>query len=460
MIRFRFGVLVTLCLAVLVVMAGCSKDKKESTTPDPNPPDTSDYEAAGSVTTTQESTVSTESGASIDIPMYAVPPTDGGDPGTMTFSIERDTETTATPPSGHLLGSDVYRFGPDGFTFAEMVELTIPVTGDTTGKEITINRIDPNTGATEIVGGAYDPATNTISTQRYHLSPYFASMFTPSETAWGAFHVTNNSSSHWLHLCVEVYNLKYPQADPNYDGNSWSTWAPFGHIGWANEGDWFLPQGDYTICVQVSRSGTISTPPGDPERWEIQKSLNNPWSRYAPSTTEISIVGPPFGDAEDGACPCTPTPSTSVGTGELQVTLTWHNSLPIDLDLWVTEPDGTQCYYGNATTTNGGTLDRDNLCSNYVNGRPENMFWASAPAGQYKIQVKLYSTCGSDISSQSFDVRAVIKGVAKTYTGSVSTGSTTVDVATITVSAGKQGTPHQFGPYDGTPSTTEMPPKE
>jgi len=90
---------------------------------------------------------------------------------------------------------------------------------------------------------------------------------------------------------------------------------------------------------------------------------------------------------------------TSLGTGDLQVTLTWNTGVPVppeeegkvgevDLDLWVTEPDGTEVYYDNPEGPTA-TLDFDNV---YGFG-PENVFVAPGEAadGTYDVNVDYFS---------------------------------------------------------------------
>lgn len=438
-------------------LTGCGDDKDDNLTP--TPPDNSAYEAAATLQTNQQATLETESGAVLQVPFYAVPETEGGGQGVMVFSIEKATGVTAVPPAGHSLASDIYRFGPDGFTFAEMVNLKIPVTVDTTGKSFALQRINPTTGVSEMQGGALDLTTLKVAALTYHLSSWYVTSYTATNTAWGAFKITNLSSTHWLKLCVGEYTLRYPSADGNFDGNAECMFAPVGTIGWASSGLWFLPQGTYTLCVSMNTAGTLSTPPGDPTHWNVEAAeLGNPWTHSHPLTTDLSFSeSSPSGTA--GACDCVPTPSTSVGTGDVQVTLSWNNEQPIDLDLWVTDPSGGRCYYGNNPSASGGQLDRDNTCGGYINGRPENIFWTDAPLGQYIVQVDLYSTCGSSVTSQGFTVRVVAGGNVKTYSGTVSTTHETIQVATFTVSAGlaaaQAGTSPRcahvadFGEYEG-----------
>ncbi|MBP6875346.1 MAG: hypothetical protein KBD56_04690 [Candidatus Eisenbacteria bacterium] len=439
-------------LVVLVALPNCSDRDKKETEPDTNP-DASDYEASAAVSTTQERTIETETGASIQVPRYAVPETESGGTGTMVFSIERDQTSPAAPPTGHTTASDVYRFGPDGFTFAEMVKVSIPVLGDTTGKNYALQRIDPTSGISETVSGTFDPSTGTVTGQTYHLSSWYVTSYMAANTAYGAFHVTNLSTTHWLKICVVEYTLKYPAVDSNFDGGE-CMWAPVGTIGWASSGNWYLPQGTYKLCVSMNTAGTISAPPGDPQHWFIDnKVLDAPWSIYQPTTSDLTVNY--SAGALPGGCDCTPVPSTSVGSGEVQVTLTWHNAQSIDLDLYVTEPGGETCYFGHDSTSTGGALDRDNTCGSYVNGRPENIFWTDAPAGQYKVKVDWWSDCGNEIASQAFDVRVVAGGNVKTYHGTIAE-ETEVQVCTFTVgslarsmSSSDSWIPVEWSAYDG-----------
>ncbi|MBQ2529998.1 MAG: hypothetical protein II547_07070, partial [Treponema sp.] len=43
---------------------------------------------------------------------------------------------------------------------------------------------------------------------------------------------------------------------------------------------------------------------------------------------------------------------------DIRVVLTW-NTDDCDIDLWVTDPDGEKCFYGNKLTQNGGRISRD-----------------------------------------------------------------------------------------------------
>ncbi len=369
-------------------------------------------EAMGVVRSNESGTISTRLGAGIRIPLGAVPLGEEGENATMVFSVGRDTSATAQPPAGETRVSNYYRFTPGGFVFRYPVEVMIPLLDgvDAAGREVTLYRINPTSGQLENFAGAYDEAFGTIAAQTYELSTWFAAMAGDEgidAAGWGCVQVNANGGG-WMSLCVESYLLANPAHDqlfmPQHGLN-----VVYGsdEFGWDESGRWFLPQGSYTICMQrqneqgewlrQSRSLVISQPAG--HLWDGGTSCAAVIDGFV---TNGSVPQP-----EIGACPCVPEASVPVGTGDIQVTLQWFNDRPIDLDLWVYEPSGERCYFGHSLTATGGTLDRDNLCGNYQNGTPENIFWQTAPIGEYSIWVDWWSDCGNGIPNQPFNVRLV-----------------------------------------------------
>lgn len=86
----------------------------------------------------------------------------------------------------------------------------------------------------------------------------------------------------------------------------------------------------------------------------------------------------------------------AVGTGEVQVSVSW-NSLA-DIDLHVVEPGGEEVFWGNSQSGTGGELDLDSNAACGSDGpRNENVTWAdgTAPAGEYIVRVDNWSACGA-----------------------------------------------------------------
>ena len=100
-------------------------------------------------------------------------------------------------------------------------------------------------------------------------------------------------------------------------------------------------------------------------------------------------------------------------TNALSVTMTWN--APVDLALKLIEPGGTEIYYSNPSSSNGGTLDLESDCS--ASGqRRERVRWPSAPAGVYNIHVGFLGGCSLptpiayEITIKGSGVDRVIKG--------------------------------------------------
>lgn len=390
--------------------------------------------ATGAVSTNTSGTIITPLGAKITVPIYAVPPThaDGTGTGTMTFSLEKIAATTPTLPPGETVTTDVYRLGPEGFTLARPVTVTLPVSGDRLSNLVRLYRVDPTTNQATLIPSTYDAATHTVSGNALKFSPWFATFGSADTHADGAFMVSNLTSNYWLNLCVDQINsVTYPTQAPSVAG-AWggqATWAPMGTIGWNSSGKWFLVQGSYRICAELQTAGTLSTPPGPKVHWFLDNMVISGPSTYAngwQTSGAISVSGPGAG-AVDGPCPCQPTFTPTVGTGDVQVTLSWAAPAPgIDLDLHIIEPSGTEIYYGNLLDgATGGQLDLDNKCSNYVDSKPENIFWPTgrALAGQYKVRVHCFRDCGTGRTSEAYTVRVINKGSVTTYSGTIPVNS-------------------------------------
>ena len=85
----------------------------------------------------------------------------------------------------------------------------------------------------------------------------------------------------------------------------------------------------------------------------------------------------------------------SVGTGDVQVNITWDSKA--DVDLHVIDPSGAEIYWAGKTSPTGGQLDLDSNAGCGTDGpRAENIFWASgliAPRGEYVVRVDYWSNC-------------------------------------------------------------------
>ncbi|MGH9235126.1 MAG: DUF6777 domain-containing protein, partial [Acidimicrobiales bacterium] len=129
----------------------------------------------------------------------------------------------------------------------------------------------------------------------------------------------------------------------------------------------------------------------------------------------LGLIDRPVGS--DGAS------KTDTGTGDVKVTLEWASDA--DIDLAVTEPDGTTIsYLAAGPTATGGQLDIDanRECQN--TGGVENIFWppGEAPSGGYTVTVdgfRLSRDDGSSCGGGDFTLTITVEGVEQVETGSV-----------------------------------------
>lgn len=86
--------------------------------------------------------------------------------------------------------------------------------------------------------------------------------------------------------------------------------------------------------------------------------------------------------------------SVVVGTGELQVSVSWDTAS--DVDLYLVEPDGTTIYYGDDISASGGTLDLDSNLACFIDGiNNENITYENStpPTGEYTVMLDYFLNC-------------------------------------------------------------------
>lgn len=112
-------------------------------------------------------------------------------------------------------------------------------------------------------------------------------------------------------------------------------------------------------------------------------------------------------------------PPELLGTGDVQVTLTWENIA--DLDLHVIDPAGEDICWWNASSESGGEADWDDWCSPISSGGPENIYWpyAEAPSGEYVVFIDYYESCRAQ-EETTWTVRLIVDGEVSTFTGTIS----------------------------------------
>ncbi len=114
-------------------------------------------------------------------------------------------------------------------------------------------------------------------------------------------------------------------------------------------------------------------------------------------------------------------PPELLGTGDVQVTLTWEGTA--DLDLHIIDPAGEDIGWWNSSLASGGEQDWDDWCDPVSHGGPENIYWPykEAPSREYAVFIDYYETCRAE-GETAWTVRTIVDGEVRTFTGTISPG--------------------------------------
>jgi hypothetical protein len=141
--------------------------------------------------------------------------------------------------------------------------------------------------------------------------------------------------------------------------------------------------------------------------------------------------------ASIGAYEEQPAAIIEVGTGEVQVSVSWDADS--DVDLHVIDPAGDEVFYGQTTIESSGTLDLDSNPGCSIDGvNNENITWASAPQGMYTVRLDYFESC--DVEETNYVVTVQREGESPetfegvfTGEGDVGGPGAGVDITTFTM---------------------------
>lgn len=132
--------------------------------------------------------------------------------------------------------------------------------------------------------------------------------------------------------------------------------------------------------------------------------------RIAPSESN-----PQGGFGQALRVPCT---VQQVGTGDLQISLSWDTES--DVDLHLIEPDSEEIFYGEMRSDDGGELDLDsNAGCDIDHVKNENITYQGAvpEQGHYIVRVDYWAACEA-AGTTNFVVTVTIRGEAQVFEGS------------------------------------------
>jgi hypothetical protein len=395
--------------------------------PDPVYPSTSVL-----ASTTAEASVSTSDGARVLIPEGAVALTPLGGEGAVTVTMARVNPESVSVPAGAELASNVYQLMPSGHVFQTAVAITIPLNRRPAADEEVVMYIQNDNGQLEELVSTYNEQSNTVLGQTRHFSmPYV--LFRSRNDTLGCVQLDNTLARAYNHKGFCADRVNWLESPGDYVGSADGALgtvlaAPTANCfaGICDRAQWDLPPGNYDICIESTTKTDMMALP----EFVGSKVFSNvtvlrggrEGSFGASCKTRLNISTLPPSDIRPGRyCDCSGAP-TPGGTGSaLEVSLLWDDPRGADLDLHIIEPSGNEIYWARDTSSSGGSLDWDNMCGNYVNGRTENISWAQPPTGTYRVVVHYWGKCAASSTSPiSFRVNVTNRGQTTTYQGRVS----------------------------------------
>jgi hypothetical protein len=140
-------------------------------------------------------------------------------------------------------------------------------------------------------------------------------------------------------------------------------------------------------------------------------------AQQIPTTSFTLLLGAGTTAAAIGPYASQAVALVTVGTGDVQVSVSWNTAA--DVDLHVVDPSGEEIFYGNDVAASGGELDLDSNAACGTDGpRNENITWASgtAPSGTYIVRLDYWSNCSA--ASTNYVVTVHVTGKAtQTFSG-------------------------------------------
>jgi hypothetical protein len=406
------------------------------------------------LTSAEAGVVTNGTGVSISIPAGAVPANEDGSIGSMIFSITEDSTLVPSLPGGYVPIGPVVNLGPEGFVFEQPVTITLPIPSDVDpNKVLGATYYDPGQDVWLLVPGSVDATNRTVEVATTHLSRWscwgygeitgeyddggYFKVMRPSETIGYKGPESRYSRASTSHgICIETVAYVDPTvanwwlATENYTIMATNWTGGFSIAPSSDAAKYWMGAGTYTLSEIYAQS---EINPGDPtyipKYYEMWRPLA-PVTLQAGQTMEFPDPDPSYNEAgwTLGRPPCWGMRTAAVGVGNLQVTLNWNSNA--DLDLHVIEPGGEEIWYQNTFSTAGGELDRDNQCSDFVLGQPENIFWDNPPTGTYQVNVVYYADCGS-AGPVNFTIRICKEGICTNPIG----GTANAEDETVSVTS-------------------------
>ncbi len=384
--------------------------------------------------TDQGGTLKADNGSEIQVPTGAVTKNKDGKTGKIIFTIEPSVPTSELPspiPSNFALVGNVHHFGPSHFTFQyalfvhlpastlanlegvyvvwyneqESKWVTIPISDiDATNKRLGVAVFE--LGYFAVVKDKNVPAGKVKGDeiQEYHKS--------------GGIKITHLEGGNYYTLLITGFQPKYTE-DAIYSYSNYTSGTGSKVTGGPADATYMvgLRPGLYTVVVSRHKAGTFTSSPGPEQFYSLPVNVNvgsftNPISWSIADNEPWSTLSLTGGSWQSGFPTIWPNASTSLGTGELQLTLNWTNteSRIYTVDIFVYGPNDQYVSWHSPYSSDGTfALDRYSDDNN-IGYASRNVYSINKmPSGTYKVYVNIWDKHQGD-GAMPFELRVIRKG--------------------------------------------------
>ncbi len=440
-------------------------------------------EAQTSPITSEESNiVSTPSGVRMAVLAGSVPQQADGSRGVTNFSIEAGVQPPAPLPEGFQPVSSVIKFGPEGFTFAMPIEMTIPVSSDIDRSQLRLLLYAPDTGewipyplglqgdSVNIAGydlgyavvgvqtGSTASQTGSTASASQTYRPWISGGFRWNRTSCPApfdhlncgynfsiidsnatspseaLFISNCSQAGGPHRCIvmrtgSAASTLSPRCYERIDYNDPDAISDPDYYSTSSEYCVFpLPRGSYQLCVEAWEAPMTVPGPSSLRRWTYSQparvTLDRPMTRSSPGWESPwrgtrPVVLDPGGTWQEGAACPKPAPTVPVGTGELQATLTWVNTAARATDLDLHLYGPDGLHIYYGNPGPQNNLRLDRDWLREPGNAAENIFSVGSPLPRGSYRLTVHLYSGAPTN---YSVRFLYRGSVRSFTNSINSG--------------------------------------
>lgn len=397
-------------------------------------PDDTSNNPTKEFTTDQGGSLKASNGSEIIVPGGAVTKNKNGESGKVIFTIDPNVKTQDYPapiPNDFVLIGNVHHFGPSHFVFQYPIVIMMPANSlanldgvhiiwysELASKWVIVPICEIDAQNKRLGASVFELGYFAIVKDKNALTGVPPGADIQEYHKSGGIRYSHPSGEYYYTLLVAAYVPKYSEDKfTNMVGQSASTGSQLGGTGPRTVTHMIgLRPGTYTIVVSRRKAGTLWQLPGKEEFYSVAPIINVNSFQYIGwdidnsfPFAELTLSG---GQWQSGFPSIWPTPTVSLGTGELQITLSWTNTsdriYTVDIFVYGPNDDGVSWH---KPYSNDGSYALDRTSADFDVGYAIRNVYSikKMPSGKYEVYINIWKKHTGD-GPMPIEVRIIRKG--------------------------------------------------